>query len=166
MLRENGTNLFNRRYFDEAVEAELTRARREGYPVSFALLDIDHFKRINDTYGHQAGDEALRITAKILRDQSRGSDLICRFGGEEFLLLLPKLGLDAAYSRAEDWRQRLASTEIRFGEFSFFIAVSIGLSAYPPHGKRAEDLVRQADEALYCAKNSGRNQVIIASQST
>ncbi|SFN23300.1 PAS domain S-box-containing protein/diguanylate cyclase (GGDEF) domain-containing protein [Formivibrio citricus] len=161
-IRDPLTGLFNRRYFDEAVEMELARAQREGYPVTFALLDLDHFKQINDTYGHQAGDEALKNMARILRESSRGSDIACRFGGEEFLLLLPNLGLEAAHNRAEAWRQRLANTEIHFGQFSFFITASIGLAAYPQHGRRADDLVRQADEALYRAKSSGRNQVIIA----
>lgn len=161
-IRDSLTGLFNRRYFDEVVERELSRAQREGYPVTFVLLDLDHFKKINDTYGHQAGDEALKSIAKILRDTSRGSDIASRFGGEEFLLLLPNLSLEDAHKRAEAWRQRLANTEIHFGQFHFFITASIGLAAYPTHGRRAEDLVRHADKALYQAKTSGRNQVIIA----
>lgn len=158
-VRDGLTGLFNRRYLDEMLEREVSRARREGIPLSLVMLDIDHFKRVNDTYGHQAGDEVLRTLAATLLADIRAEDMACRYGGEEFLILLPNMPLAAALLRAESWRAAVADLAVAHGDFSIRFTVSLGVAAYPDHGKTPDDLTRCADHALYRAKNAGRNQV-------
>lgn len=165
LLREQAnrdalTGLYNRRYLDSTIEREIARCKREGHPLSVMLIDIDHFKRINDNYGHQAGDEVLRSLAKLL--QTRTMDIACRYGGEEFLLLLPDMPIAVAKERAEQFRSAFEETTIGFGSFSITATFSVGLAAYPGHGTSAEALIRAADHALYQAKSAGRNRVAIA----
>lgn len=155
------THLYNRRYLDETLERELARALREGYPLTVAMLDIDHFKQLNDTYGHQAGDEVLKSLAEILLRNSRTSDIACRYGGEEFILVLPNMPLEAASRRAEQWRREFSENITCFGQFELKSTVSIGLAAFPGHGKNRDALLEAADQALYGAKRSGRNQVLV-----
>ena len=157
-VRDGLTNLFNRRYLDETLERELARAKREGYPLSLVMIDIDHFKKLNDTYGHQAGDKVLRELAALLWGNIRTEDVPCRYGGEEFLVLLPRMPLDIALERAESWRKSLASTRVPFGDFHIETTISCGLSAYPEHARTPDDLIRCCDEALYKAKRQGRNR--------
>ncbi len=157
-VRDGLTNLFNRRYLDETLERELARAKREGYPLSLVMIDIDHFKKLNDTYGHQAGDKVLRELAALLWGNIRTEDVPCRYGGEEFLVLLPRMPLDIALERAESWRKSLASTRVPFGDFHLETTISCGLSAYPEHARTPDDLIRCCDEALYKAKRQGRNR--------
>ena len=132
--------------------------RREGYPLSLVMLDVDHFKRLNDTYGHQAGDKVLRELAALLWGDVRAEDVPCRYGGEEFLVLLPRMPLEVALERAEGWRRTFQSTRVPFGEFQLEATVSCGLSAYPEHARTPDDLIRCGDEALYRAKQRGRNR--------
>lgn len=160
--RDPLTGLYNRRYLDGTLERELARCKREGHPLSLMLLDIDHFKSINDTYGHQAGDEVLRRLADLLAHQARAGDVACRYGGEEFLLLLPNMPLAAALERAERWRRSFADGEMAFGELRLRATLSVGIAAYPGHGTEAARLIRQADEALYRAKARGRNRIEVA----
>jgi|APLak6261670569_1056079.scaffolds.fasta_scaffold01452_4 diguanylate cyclase len=160
--RDPLTGLYNRRYLDDTLVRELARCQREGRPLSLMLIDLDHFKRINDTYGHQAGDEVLKQLAAMLSAQARSGDVACRFGGEEFLLLLPNMPQAVALERAEQWRQDFAASTIAFGEFRMQVTLSIGLSTYPGHGTSAQALIRSADHALYCAKSEGRNRVVVA----
>jgi diguanylate cyclase (GGDEF)-like protein/PAS domain S-box-containing protein len=155
------THLYNRRYLDETLERELARALREGYPLTVAMLDIDHFKQLNDTYGHQAGDEVLKSLAEILLRNSRTSDIACRYGGEEFILVLPNMPLEAAARRAEQWRREFAENVTLFGQFELQSTISIGLAAFPGHGKNRDTLLEAADQALYSAKRSGRNRVVV-----
>lgn len=155
------THLYNRRYLDETLERELARALREGYPITVAMLDIDHFKQLNDTYGHQAGDEVLKSLAEILLRNSRTSDIACRYGGEEFILVLPNMPLDAAARRAEQWRREFADNITLFGQFELQSTVSVGLAAFPGNGKNRDTLLEAADQALYAAKRSGRNRIVI-----
>lgn len=160
-VRDSLTGLYNRRYLDETLEREVSRARREGNPLSLVMLDIDHFKRVNDTYGHQVGDEALRMLATTLLADIRAEDVACRYGGEEFLILLPNMPLETATSRAEAWRKAVAELAVGLGNFNITFTVSLGVAAYPEHGKTPDDLTRCADQALYRAKNEGRNRIAV-----
>ena len=157
-VRDGLTNLFNRRYLDETLERELSRAKREGYPLSLVMIDIDHFKKLNDTYGHQAGDKVLRELAALLWGNIRTEDVPCRYGGEEFLVLLPRMPLGIALERAESWRKEFEATRIPFGDFQLEGTLSCGLSGYPGHARTPDDLLRCCDEALYKAKHLGRNR--------
>ena len=160
-VRDGLTGLYNRRYLDETLEREVSRARREGNPLTLVMIDIDHFKRINDTYGHQVGDESLRMLATVLLANIRAEDVACRYGGEEFLMLLPSMPLEAALERAELWRSAIEGLAITLGNTRIAFTVSLGVAAYPEHGKTPDDLTRCADQALYRAKNDGRNQVAV-----
>lgn len=158
-IRDPLSGLFNRRYMDETLDRELARALREGYPVSIVLCDIDYFKALNDNYGHQAGDEVIRSLARFLREQARASDILCRFGGEEFLLVLPGMSPDNALERVDTWRRKFAERRIIFGAYELSATASFGISSYPAHGDTAELLIAAADQALYVAKRKGRNRV-------
>ncbi len=158
-VRDPLTGLYNRRYLDETLEREVARARREGHPLSVVMLDVDHFKRLNDSYGHQAGDEVLKALGELLRDDTRAEDVACRYGGEEFLVLLPSMPLDKACERAERWRGKLEKHTFIFGNFPLSVTASFGVSSYPHHAKTPDDLTHAADTALYSAKHNGRNRV-------
>lgn len=160
-VRDSLTGLYNRRYLDETLEREVSRARREGIPLSLVMLDIDYFKRVNDTYGHQVGDEVLRTLAATLSADIRAEDVACRYGGEEFLILLPNMPLSNAMQRAEAWRSAVERLSIAHGNFRLTFTISLGVSAYPDHGKTPDELTRCADQALYKAKRDGRNRVVI-----
>jgi len=162
-VRDGLTNLFNRRYLDETLERELARAKREGYPLSLVMIDIDHFKNLNDTYGHQAGDKVLRELAAVLWGNIRTEDVPCRYGGEEFVVLLPRMPLGIAIERAESWRKTFEAMRVPFGDFRLEATISCGLSAYPDHARTPDDLLRCCDEALYAAKRGGRNRCEIYS---
>ena len=162
-IRNSLTGCFNRRYLDETLERELSRSRREGYPLSLVILDLDHFKQINDTYGHQAGDQALVVLAETLRADIRHEDVLCRYGGEEFIILMPHMPLATAAERAEAWRQKIADIRVPFGKFELTFTTSAGVAAYPDHGKTPDELSQSADLALYLAKNGGRNRVVVFS---
>jgi diguanylate cyclase (GGDEF)-like protein len=155
-VRDPLTNLYNRRYLSEAAEQEMARARRNNQSLSVMILDIDHFKRYNDVNGHPAADDVLRELATFLLTQSRREDVVCRFGGEEFLLLLTGMEIEEAGALAE--RMRLG-VERHFGGS---ITLSIGVATFPECAQEWERLVRRADQALYEAKNRGRNQVMLA----
>lgn len=158
-IRDPLSGLFNRRYMDETLDRELARALREGYPVSVVMCDIDYFKALNDNYGHQAGDEVIRALAGFLREQARASDILCRFGGEEFLLVLPGMSPDNALERVDAWRKTFSERRIIFGAYELSATASFGISSYPAHGETPELLIAAADQALYVAKRKGRNRV-------
>jgi len=162
-IRDALTGLFNRRYFEEAAERELSRAKRHQRPLVFMVLDVDHFKRFNDTYGHDAGDYLLREVGQLLRRSVRQSDFACRFGGEEFVLILPESPLEEARRRADQIRQGFHALGLSHqGKVLGQVSVSIGIAAYPDHGSERDVLVRCADEALYQAKREGRDRAIVA----
>lgn len=165
-VRDGLTNLFNRRYLDETLERELARARREGYPLALVMIDIDHFKQLNDTYGHQAGDKVLRELAALLWSEVRAEDVPCRYGGEEFVVLLPRMPLEVALERAEGWRRTFQAMHIPFGDFQLDTTISCGLAAYPEHARTSDDLLRCCDEALYKAKRQGRNRCVPYTRAT
>jgi len=158
-VRDSLTGLFNRRYLDDALPRELQRAQREHYPVAIVLADIDRFKRVNDTYGHQAGDVVLQALALLLKDNVRGGDLPCRWGGEEFVLVLPRMSLEHALARANALRTSFADLRLELDGTPVRLTLSAGVSVYPTHGHNVPELLYAADEALYEAKNGGRDQV-------
>ena len=155
------TGLYSRRYFEEIFVTEWKRAFREKVPVSILMVDIDHFKRINDTHGHIAGDLALQEFARELQAVFRRcSDIICRFGGEEFAVLLPNTSLENALQRAEVLRSRTEGMAIIHREKTIFMTISIGVTGRKTPGMEScRDLITEADDALYLAKKQGRNQV-------
>ena len=127
------------------------------------LIDIDHFKRINDTFGHDVGDDVLKAIATLLRTQTRASDVTCRMGGEELLVVLPNASLEQATAKAETLRQRIAALELRARERPIgTVTASFGVALFPRHAERADELLKKADHALYAAKHAGRNQVLAA----
>jgi diguanylate cyclase (GGDEF)-like protein len=150
------TQLANRRRFTEAFRVEIARTRRSGVPLSLVMADLDHLKRINDTFGHPAGDDAIRHVAEAFKRGRRETDLAARLGGEEFALLLPGTDLAGAIAAAERIRQELAGSALpAVGT----VTVSLGVATCPNDGVREEDLIRMADDRLYAAKSAGRNQV-------
>jgi diguanylate cyclase (GGDEF)-like protein len=162
-MRDPLTGLFNRRYLDETMERELQRARREGRPIGAILLDIDHFKRLNDTYGHDAGDFVLERTGELLAHATRGSDIACRFGGEEFALILPGASLDTTRKRAEAIRASFEALDLAYeGERLAPLSLSAGVSSLAPGDTDWAALLQEADRALYAAKEGGRNRVVAA----
>ncbi|HEX4329367.1 MAG TPA: diguanylate cyclase, partial [Burkholderiales bacterium] len=158
-VRDSLTGLYNRRYLDDALPRELQRAQRENYPVAVVLADIDRFKRVNDTYGHQAGDIVLQALAGLLKDNVRGGDLPCRWGGEEFVLVLPRMPLESAVARGDALRKSFNALRLELGGEQVKLTLSAGVAVYPLHGRTAAELVHAADAALYEAKNGGRDQV-------
>lgn len=157
------TGLFNRRYLGDAMARELSRCARSGLPLSILLVDIDHFKRINDAFGHQAGDAVIVHLAQLLREHARAADVVCRYGGEEFLLLCPEMPLAAALERAQQYRTNFAAQPLQAGAVSIAVTLSAGVATFPQQGESAEALIRSADQALYRAKAAGRNRIEVAS---
>lgn len=156
------TGLYNRRYLNEFLDRELLVAMRVDHPVSAIMADIDHFKNVNDTYGHLAGDEVLRVFGNLMKRHARTSDICFRYGGEEFLLILPRMHQEIAARRAEQLRGALAATQISYGDSSISVTASFGVATFPGDGTTADTLVSAADNALYVAKNEGRNRVKLA----
>jgi diguanylate cyclase (GGDEF)-like protein len=162
-IKDPLTGLYNRRYMTEMLEREIRRAARAEQSLGLLVLDLDHFKAFNDTYGHDAGDAVLRETASFLTKSIRAEDVVCRFGGEEFVVILPTANLDAAHARAESIRSRLHElTVLHQGQSLGMITVSIGVAAFPVHGTSPQKLLDAADAALYCAKKEGRDRVVNA----
>jgi diguanylate cyclase len=160
-MRDPLTGLYNRRYLEETMNRELPRARRLGESVGVIVIDIDHFKRLNDTYGHDAGDFVLERMGELLRAATRNSDIACRFGGEEFAVILPGASLLTARNRAEAIRAAIESLDIEFeGKPMGTMTVSAGVASMPPHGQDWAYTLQQADRALYTAKQAGRNKVV------
>ena len=162
-IRDPLTGLFNRRFMEESLEREMGRAARGNEPVALVMLDIDHFKRFNDTFGHQAGDTLLRALGDFLKQRTRGQDVACRYGGEEFVFILAGASIDATLKRAEILREELKQLQVQHaGQVLGSITLSIGIAAFPTHGSHAETLLKAADEALYRAKKEGRDRIVVA----
>lgn len=164
-IRDSLTGLFNRRYLEETFERELRRAQRLKQTIGVVMLDVDHFKRFNDAHGHDAGDVILQHFGKVLQANIRAEDVACRYGGEEFALVLPGVTLEQTHGRAEALRQLVQSLQVshktaRLGP----ITASFGVAAYPANGTDMKEVVQAADMALYVAKQSGRNRVHTAVQ--
>ena len=162
-IRDPLTGLFNRRYMEETLERELRRSARSQVPLCVLMLDADHFKRLNDTFGHEAGDVVLRELGTLLKGSVRGGDIACRIGGEELVLLLPETSLEEGTRRAEQLRAEVARMVVTHrGVVVGPVTLSMGVAAYPVHGSTGEALLRAADRALYRAKGDGRNRVAAA----
>jgi diguanylate cyclase (GGDEF)-like protein len=159
-LRDGLTKLFNRRYFMERLDSELKFAQRHNAAVSLLMLDIDHFKKINDTFGHLTGDAVLVTIAAVLHRAVRNEDVVARYGGEEFAIILRSIELESAQRMAERLRKLVEATPIQVGDKELRATVSIGLADYPSTPCHAlEQLVEAADQALYRAKRGGRNRI-------
>jgi diguanylate cyclase (GGDEF)-like protein len=159
--RDPLTGVHNRGFFDEVLEMQLAAARRGGAPVAILMADVDHFKRCNDTHGHAEGDRALRVIAQALVDEARASDIVCRYGGEEFCLILPATSLDAATQLAERVREAVPATCERAGVCGGTrITITIGVAAFPFDAADAARLLRVADRRLYRGKDAGRDRVV------
>ncbi len=162
--RDPLTGLHNRRYLAERLPVEIARSQKEDSCLSIIISDIDHFKRVNDTYGHQAGDQVLLEVAGLLQQRTRSQDIICRYGGEEFLMIMPGVSLETAHQRAEAMRQECAGMDIHHAGKNLRIHMSFGVTSCPTHGQEAEMLIIKADQALYHSKNTGRNRVTVWDQ--
>jgi diguanylate cyclase (GGDEF)-like protein len=159
-IRDPLTNLFNRRYLEETLDRELARASREAYSVCLLMIDLDHFKRINDSHGHEAGDHVLRAHADTLSRECRRGDFACRHGGEEFVVVMPNISVDTAYERAEALHNILNSLKIPYGDCSLSVTISMGIACYPANGLTSDAILRAADQAMYAAKEAGRNHIL------
>jgi diguanylate cyclase (GGDEF)-like protein len=154
------TGLYNRKHLMDTLNAEVTRSKRNRHSFALLVVDIDHFKRVNDTYGHQKGDEVLRLLGDVFRETVRSCDYVARYGGEEFILMLPEVGAAGGLEVAERIRARVATE--RVNPKGDRITVSIGMAMFPEHGDRPDMLFQQADQALYAAKKAGRDRVVTA----
>ncbi|MFO1183153.1 MAG: diguanylate cyclase [Bauldia sp.] len=162
-IRDVLTGLYNRRYLLETGRREFQRAARNGVPVAVLSLDVDHFKTFNDNHGHDAGDAVLRHVGEVLSSTFRGDDVACRFGGEEFVILLPGASPAAAAARAEQIRNRVETISVRYADGTLpRITISVGVACFPQSGASLTEVLKVADEALYRAKELGRNRVELA----
>ena len=164
--RDRLTNLANRGFFDESLTRLAALAARTGEPVAVAMFDVDHFKKFNDTYGHQAGDAALRAVAEILAQSFRSTDLVARYGGEEFAGLFPGMSMDDAERRLDTLRGRIEKMTVRIDALrTAKVTISIGVAVWPTDGQELKDALAQADYRLYQAKHTGRNRVVTTNDS-
>jgi diguanylate cyclase (GGDEF)-like protein len=164
--RDSLTGLFNRRYLEGTLERELARCWREGAPITVVMIDIDHFTRVNDTFGHPAGDEVLRAIGKRLLENARSADIVCRYGGEEFLMVMPKMPLAIALERARHLLKVIRGNTVTVGEQRIEATVSIGVATAQEHADSADGLLKCAEQALRSAKASGRNRVAAFGESS
>jgi diguanylate cyclase (GGDEF)-like protein len=162
-IRDPLTGLYNRRYLDETLQRELQRASRYRHSVGIIMLDIDHFKQFNTNYGHDGGDVLLRAVGAFLQKQVRGDDIACRYGGEEFTLILPGASLEDTRRRAEQVRRDVQYIRVEHNSQSLdTITISLGVAAFPQCGRDDETVMKAADQALFLAKSGGRNCVVTA----
>lgn len=151
-IRDYLTGLFNRRYMEETLIREIARSKRESTPLSLMILDGDNFKEVNDTYGHQAGDMVLKELANFLLENYRAGDIICRYGGDEFVVVMPNASVDNALKRAIAWQNSFSERRIKYKQELISVTFSIGIATYPLHARSCEDLLQSADQALYYSK--------------
>jgi diguanylate cyclase (GGDEF)-like protein len=161
--RDPLTGVFNRRYLAEALENEVARAERDETSISVVILDVDHFKEFNDRLGHKCGDVVLQALSAMLREESRRSDIVCRYGGEEFVIVLPNTPLEVGTARAEEWRAMFEALAVAYEGQHVHAAFSAGVACLPQHGTTSEAILRAADHALYESKANGRNRVTVFS---
>jgi diguanylate cyclase (GGDEF)-like protein len=156
------TGLYNRRYFEERLEVEAQKSFYSGIPISLVMVDIDFFKKVNDTFGHTEGDQVLSKISSLLKTSVRKKDTVARYGGEEFILILPGTGLEESFVIAERIRRLVENTLFEVGKAQLNLTLSMGISNFPSHRvKSKEELIKMADQALYDAKRGGRNKVCI-----
>lgn len=161
-IHDSLTSLFNRRFLDESLPLLLARLKRDHSPVTILMLDIDHFKDVNDSYGHQVGDAVLQALGNALKTSVRAGDIVCRYGGEEFILVLPGMRAEDGRMQAEKLRMMIASLTVSGRDQSVSVTISIGGSVFPHDGTSSDELIAVADRALYRAKQNGRNRVEFA----
>ncbi len=159
-IRDSLTRLYNRRYMEEALQREVSRVERDPRPISVVMMDVDLFKSINDTYGHQAGDSVLQTLGTLLLENTRVSDIACRYGGDEMLVVMPGATQEVAVARAEEWRTAFSMMEFVFGEEQFHTTLSLGIATFPDQARNPIELLNAADKSLYWAKQT-RNQVVL-----
>jgi len=164
-IRDPLTNVYNRRYMAEFLDGEIARAIRDDYPVSVVIMDMDYFKQFNDNYGHKCGDVVLQAFANFLLEHTRRGDVVCRYGGEEFVILMPNASLEVSYERVEDWRQAFSESAIPYAGMKFSTTFSAGVAAFPEHGPTGDAILQAADQALYRSKDNGRNRVTMFGKS-
>jgi diguanylate cyclase (GGDEF)-like protein/PAS domain S-box-containing protein len=163
--RDPLTGVFNRRYMDEVLQQELARAARKGGALSVVILDLDHLKEINDAYGHVAGgDKALQTLADTLKQMCRAEDTLCRYGGDEFLVILHDTPAQVACERAMQWKEAVAKIKFSSSDMEFRVTFSAGIATFSSQSSTGEDILIHADSALYRAKELGRDQVVIYQQ--
>jgi diguanylate cyclase (GGDEF)-like protein/PAS domain S-box-containing protein len=160
-IRDPLTDAFNRRFFAESLDREVARAIRDKVSLSVVIMDVDHFKQFNDTFGHKCGDMVLQSLATFLKDNTRRGDIVCRYGGEEFVILMPDATLDSAYERAEMWRSKFEAHVVEYEGQSLSVTFSAGVASFPEHGSTGEGVLQSADRALYRSKSTGRNRVTV-----
>jgi diguanylate cyclase (GGDEF)-like protein len=161
-IRDGLTGLYNRRYLEESLEREINRAQRQKFGLGIIMIDIDHFKNYNDTFGHNGGDIVLQQLGNILQKNVRGSDIACRYGGEEFTLILPEISLEFVKERAEQIRVEVQQLKPKHRDQDLGqITLSLGIAMFPNQGLTGESIMRAADTALYQAKEEGRNRVCV-----
>ena len=159
-LRDGLTGLYNRRYLEDALNREIHRAERSGKPLAVIMIDIDNFKQFNDRHGHDAGDFVLSALARAIARNIRPSDLACRYGGEEFAVVLPEADMEIARERAEEMRLAIRNTNLtHLGQTLAAPSASFGIAVYPAHGSNAPELLKASDGALYRAKREGRDRI-------
>jgi diguanylate cyclase (GGDEF)-like protein len=162
-IRDPLTGLFNRRYMEETLNREISRAERYRTPLGIIMVDLDHFRRFNNTFGHDAGDLVLQNMGKFLQDNIRKEDVACRYGGEEFTLIMPGASLDVMQKRAETLREKVQRLQIYYNnKLLDSITLSLGVAIFPEHGSTGEAVIQAADVALYSAKQGGRNRVEVS----
>jgi diguanylate cyclase (GGDEF)-like protein/PAS domain S-box-containing protein len=159
-IRDPLSGLYNRWYLDEALQQEFARARRDGHSISLIMMDIDHFKELNDTHGHLVGDEIIAEIGGRLKHACREGDIVCRYGGEEYVAVLRDVAVETALERAEQCRASVQASDFEVESLRLTVTVSAGVAAYPQHANDAIGLIRAADLALYRAKANGRNCVV------
>ena len=161
--RDHLTGLYNRQYMEETLERELLRAARKQTSLGVIMLDVDEFKNFNDTCGHAAGDTILRALGQLLLENVRGEDIPCRYGGDEFITVLPDASRGVARERAKTICEQARQLQLQFGgNVPVNFTLSLGVATFPENGSLSADILRAADDALYCAKREGRNRVIVA----
>ena len=166
-VRDPLTKLYNRRFLVETLNRELARLERKHLPLSLIMIDVDHFKSFNDTFGHEAGDAVLRDLGEILQRNIRGSDIACRYGGEEFTIVLPEANLEIGRQRAETMREAMRELQpVHDGKPLGPVTLSLGVAWFPEHGRQPDQLLQVADTALYEAKSAGRNRVVVGTIKT
>lgn len=161
-IRDPLTSLYNRRHMEAALEREAFRAARYNSHLGIIMLDIDHFKEVNDTYGHEAGDMVLHELGKFLLSNTRGEDMACRYGGEEFLLIMSEASLRMTQKRAQELWSKIRRFHLEYRGIALPLTISIGVASLPDHGPTVKDVLKAADTALYQAKAEGRDRIVVA----